>query len=147
MKKSNTWFHHVKGYDDDDDGEDDYDSDDESEVDDLVPGCGQPQALQPLLLPQQIIFNLEQHPIIKVDMKIKLKPFLIPCRAQQCWAYWVIFNTEQGQVSEKMLMAGIGYQLDNDYMGYFAFCQKTYLALKGIFCQILNINLNLTTQH
>ena len=63
-------------------------------------------------------------------MKIKLKPCLIPCRTQQCWAYWVIFNTEQGQVSEKMLMAGIGYQLDNDYMGYFAFCQKTYSAFE-----------------
>ena len=83
MKKSNTWFHHVKGYDDDDDGEDDYGSDDESEVDDLVPGCGQPQALQPLLLPQQIIFNLEQRPILKVDMKIKLKPCLILSRAQR----------------------------------------------------------------
>ena len=58
-----------------------------------------------------------------------------------------VFKTDPGQVSEKMLMAGIGYQLGPDHMGYFAFCQKTYLALTGIFCQILKINLNLTTQH
>ena len=83
-------------------GEHDYDRDDESEVDDLVPGCGQPQALQPLLLPQQIIFNLEQHPIIKVDMKTKLKPCLILYRAQQ-----VVFF--QYRADSSRLLKKVGY--------------------------------------